>query len=89
MLELGDESEELHRELGEIVKRSAERLLTFGPEARAIAEHTSIEAESFEDIDELNRRLLELVGPGDLVLIKGSRGMRLERVAAALAQRFG
>jgi UDP-N-acetylmuramoyl-tripeptide--D-alanyl-D-alanine ligase len=88
MLELGPESEELHRALAGAVKRSCELLLTFGPRSRVLAEACSVPSEAFEDMDLLIARLLELTRPGDLVLLKASRGMRLERVAQALEQRF-
>jgi UDP-N-acetylmuramoyl-tripeptide--D-alanyl-D-alanine ligase len=89
MLELGPESDELHRELAEPVGRAADLLFTFGPRARAVAVASPVPAEAFEDIDALLARLLALLRPGDLVLLKGSRGMRLERIAEALASRFG
>jgi UDP-N-acetylmuramyl pentapeptide synthase len=41
---------------------------------------------TFEDTVAL---LLKRLAPGDAVLVKGSRGMRMERVADALVARFG
>src|SRR5439155_18777365 len=61
MLELGPESEELHRGLAEPVKKAAEMLFTFGPQSRALAEASSIPAEAFEEMDALTGRLLEVV----------------------------
>jgi UDP-N-acetylmuramoyl-tripeptide--D-alanyl-D-alanine ligase len=89
MLELGPESPELHRELAGPVARAAQRLFTYGARSRVLAEASSVPAEAFEDMDALVRRLLEVVRPGDVVLIKASRGMRLERAAQALERRFG
>ena len=88
MLELGPESEELHAGLAEPVETGAEMLFTFGSRARALAQASRIPAEAFEDMEALIRRVLEVVQPGDLVLLKASRGMRLERVAEALEKRY-
>ena len=41
---------------------------------------------TFEDTVAL---LLKRLAPGDAVLVKGSRGMRMERVVDALVARFG
>jgi UDP-N-acetylmuramyl pentapeptide synthase len=41
---------------------------------------------AFEDTVAL---LLKRLAPGDAVLVKGSRGMRMERVVDALVARFG
>jgi UDP-N-acetylmuramoyl-tripeptide--D-alanyl-D-alanine ligase len=94
MLELGAEESEAHRELGEQAAGTAQLMLFFGPRSRLGAEaakkalansnSTNIEVlhtESPEDaVDELKERLK----PGDVVLIKGSRGMRMERIVAGL-----
>ena len=41
-----------------------------------------------EGDEHLGEKVVSLLGPGDRVLVKGSRGMRLERVRAAL-ERLG
>ncbi len=37
--------------------------------------------------DTLINDLLDVVGPDDVILVKGSRGMRMERIAQALNKR--
>ena len=51
--------------------------------ARA-AEAAGVPAAFFETGDEAAPRVVESVRPGDVVLVKASRGVRLETVAAAL-----
>jgi UDP-N-acetylmuramoyl-tripeptide--D-alanyl-D-alanine ligase len=89
MLELGPESEKLHESLAEPLASAADLLFTFGPRSRALQRASRVPAEGFEELGDLLGRLMEVVRPGDVVLIKASRGMRLERVAEALAARFG
>lgn len=87
MLELGDESERYHREIGEFVTEYADFLITIGAQAKFIEEgaresgmkedmlkHFDFNEEAFEEIN----RLLE---EGDIIMLKGSRGMKLEEVA--------
>ncbi|HBA86846.1 MAG TPA: UDP-N-acetylmuramoyl-tripeptide--D-alanyl-D-alanine ligase [Geobacter sp.] len=99
MLELGLGTEEAHRELGRKAAASVERLYLLGPlagEVAAGAREAGLDAASVvvgSDHEELARELLNWVNPGDCVLFKGSRGMRMEKVAqalrAALAPRKG
>ena len=94
MLELGDIAERAHREAGRAVAVSgAAEFIGVGRAARAAVEAAreaglseSHHASTFEDTVAL---LLKRLAPGDALLVKGSRGMRMERVVDALVARFG
>ena len=90
MLELGQTAPELHHQIGAIVVEKADWLFTYGPLAEDIA-HGAMAAGlpadrtfTTQSHDELAAKLLEMLQPGDRVLIKGSRGMRMEKVTTAL-----
>ncbi|MBQ2867652.1 MAG: UDP-N-acetylmuramoyl-tripeptide--D-alanyl-D-alanine ligase [Firmicutes bacterium] len=96
ILELGEQSEELHRLAGKFaVKGGAQVLIACGPEARYMAEgarewlneqsseETAVTAEVlyFEEREELQEQLETLLQEGDVVLVKGSNGMKMSLVA--------
>ncbi len=86
MLELGAGAPELHAEIGaEVRKLGIEYLLTFGKLARHIKEGAAIPAAvHYDQKNILSEYLRELIAPGDAVLIKGSRGMKMEDVVTFL-----
>lgn len=94
MLELGPEEQALHFEVGAYITPSkADAVLAFGPLAEHIAagaasQFASIPADAavkhFNDKEELALWLKTKLEPTDLVLIKGSRGMRMEQIVQAL-----
>ncbi|HEX4436730.1 MAG TPA: UDP-N-acetylmuramoyl-tripeptide--D-alanyl-D-alanine ligase [Solirubrobacteraceae bacterium] len=85
MLELGPESQALHRELGAHVReRGVELLVSVGPLAAGIAEVFDGESISLPDAAAAAERVPGLLRAGDTVLLKGSRGVGLERVTRAL-----
>lgn len=90
MLELGPSSPDLHHQIGILVAKRADRLFTYGALAKEIARGAMDAGLPVENVfvanshDELAARLLEVLQAGDRVLIKGSRGMRMEKVTAAL-----
>jgi UDP-N-acetylmuramoyl-tripeptide--D-alanyl-D-alanine ligase len=90
MLELGAFEVEAHRALGEEAARTGlHRLATFGPRSRATAEAAraaGLDAFHTEDLDALVRWARAEVTPPDVLLVKGSRGMKLERLVEALRQ---
>ncbi|HEX3509570.1 MAG TPA: UDP-N-acetylmuramoyl-tripeptide--D-alanyl-D-alanine ligase [Solirubrobacteraceae bacterium] len=90
MLELGARAPELHRELGPLASAAGvELLITVGPLAAEIAAGYTGEARSAPDAAAAAELALELVGPGDTVLVKASRGVGLERVVEALSAGVG
>ncbi|ABC83533.1 UDP-N-acetylmuramoyl-tripeptide--D-alanyl-D-alanine ligase [Anaeromyxobacter dehalogenans] len=89
MLELGSFEAEAHRALGaEAATAGVAVLAAFGPRARATAEAARAAglAETFhtEDLDRLVAFVRERLRPTDVLLVKGSRGMKLERLVEAL-----
>lgn len=87
MLELGGAAAELHREIGAYANAAGiELLVTVGPQAAAIAEQFDGESHSVGDAGEAAGLIGSLLAPGDVVLVKGSRGIRLERVCEALTE---
>ncbi len=89
MKELGSTSIDEHRRVGkEASKLPIEYLLTFGEHARSIHDASSIKDKiHYEQKNMLAEYLAELVSPGDAVLVKGSRGMRMEDVVVFLQER--
>jgi UDP-N-acetylmuramoyl-tripeptide--D-alanyl-D-alanine ligase len=90
MLELGASAEEAHRAVGRAAGTAGvEYLLTYGSLARYIHEAASVKFKShFDQKNMLAEYLLELLSAGDVVLIKGSRGMKMEDVVTFLQERL-
>jgi UDP-N-acetylmuramyl pentapeptide synthase len=89
MLELGEKTGFYHREIGkEVAKLSIDTLITVGQGGKIIAQSSKEEgmAEervfSFENNEKINlaKKLLNLIKPGNFVLLKGSREMKMEEI---------
>jgi len=88
MLELGPQAPELHRQLGaHAARRGVDLLVTVGPLAENMLTAFAGEARAVADADAAAEALGGLLRSGDTVLVKGSRGVALERVAEALGAR--
>jgi UDP-N-acetylmuramoyl-tripeptide--D-alanyl-D-alanine ligase len=92
MLELGDASEELHRQSGKEAAGAgiAALIAVGGVPARAVAEAAVQGGMPPADVHYVSSSVeaadlaAALVRPGDLVLVKGSRGIRTELVVDRL-----
>ena len=86
MLELGEGGLEAHREVGAYAARSAvDVLVAVGPLSSVMPAAFGREAHVATDAAEAASLVARLVRPGDVVLVKASRGIGLETVAEALA----
>jgi UDP-N-acetylmuramoyl-tripeptide--D-alanyl-D-alanine ligase len=93
MLELGNNTEKFHREIGEKAAGAGlDVIITVGPASRVIrdsAVKSGFSAKSvhwFEGAEEAACFLSKLLEPGDLVAIKGSRGLKLEKIVNYLQE---
>jgi len=87
MLELGASSSEAHREIGRAVARlGVDLLITTGARAKDTARgavEAGMPSERVLEVGthaEIARMLRTRTRPGDAVLIKGSRGMKMEKI---------
>ncbi len=85
MLELGKHSHEEHRKIGEMVAHTADMLVVCGVRAQDIARSaeangmTSDHIHTAPDSQSAGRFVQTMLSAHDVVLVKGSQGMRMER----------
>jgi UDP-N-acetylmuramoyl-tripeptide--D-alanyl-D-alanine ligase len=93
MLELGPEGEELHRQCGEhVAKKAIDVLLGVRGEAEAMVEaarKAGIRAEFVATPEEAGEWLARETRDGDVVLLKASRGVKLEKALETWEQKIG
>ncbi len=95
MLELGRYAEPAHRRAGELAARIVDVLVAVGPRAKHIAEGAAQAGLAkknilvFPDSSAAKEEVAKLLKKGDLILVKGSRGMHLEEVVRAITQEAG
>lgn len=92
MLELGEFEERGHRMVGARAAQVVDLLITVGERAKWIAKEarsarlSENQVVELGDGDDVIEYLDEKVGEGDVVLVKGSHGMRLDRIVTALEE---
>ena len=94
MNELGDFASEFHiKTAKQIAGTSFKGVFTYGINAREITDYlnrnTSIESRHFEDKKKMAEYLFARLEPGDVLLLKGSRGNALETVQYDLFEKAG
>ena len=90
MLELGKESCKLHHEIGNyLLEKNIKVLISFGELSKNICNGCQDDKDlnkvncicyCFNDMEELCERLNSILMPEDVVLIKGSRANKMERI---------
>jgi len=85
MKELGIFTERAHRLIGNLAGERTEYLFTVGPAAKFIADSAFNQLPkenimSFDNSDETGKYLKNFIKEGDIVLVKGSRAMEMEKV---------
>ena len=93
MLELGSVSEEAHRQVGQLAAgANLNCLVAYGPAARETAREAQRlgvpEVLHCETREEAAQALIQRLRPGDGLLAKGSRGMRLEEILKMVYNRL-
>ena len=90
MLELGICTQAEHYRIGRIAAQKADMVFAYGPNSGRVqigcitGGMSETNARAFTDRDQLAETLKQLVKPGDTLLIKGSRGMKMELVRQRL-----
>ena len=87
MLEMGDVSSKLHEDLvGDIASSGIDLLITVGQYTKVVAVLLSsdVETYSFPDADLARAKIMDLIDHGDLVAVKGSNGMSLDKIVKRL-----
>ncbi len=90
MLELGKYTAEEHRKIGIYAKGKADILITVGLRAKLTADEAKRvrlgvkNIHSFKNTEEAIINLPKIIKKGDLILVKGSQGMRMEKIVESL-----
>ena len=90
MLELGRFSVDSHKTVGGLTATAADILITVGVRARAIAEGArasgmaDVNIREYDDAMQASADLSSMLQKGDTVLVKGSQGIRLEKLVESL-----
>jgi len=92
MLEIGKYSIQAHEEVGKLAAKVFDVLLTVGPRGKFIADaakQAGLSRRNIVSVDNADEAILpleDLLKKGDLVLIKGSHAMHLEKIAREIRQ---
>jgi len=96
MLELGDIAKTEHEKIGKLLhKYNVDRLITVGEMAEYIGKSAieegflASDVYSFYDNESVINNIFNIIKPEDIILFKGSRGMKLEEIADYLIKTNG
>lgn len=92
MLEIGKYTLEAHEEIGHLAAKVFDILVTIGPRAKFIADaanKTGLGKKyifSFDTADEAKLKVQEIIKKGDLILVKASRAIALDKIVEEIRQ---
>lgn len=90
MMELGKYSSDEHKKAGALAAKNCAHLITVGQRSRLTAEEAVKSGMSvgsvaqFDSATDAISHAVSLAGPGDIILVKGSQSVRMERIVKAL-----
>ena len=85
MLEIGPQSPEFHRQIGAYANQHhVDYFVTFGSEAKYAAEAFGTSALHFTDYKKLLAAIKPLLDQGSMIVVKGSHGMKMDRIVNGL-----
>ncbi len=79
MLELGDNEERFHEEVGQYARKHADYIIAIGE----LAKHYRAD-EWYETSDEAAAKVVAFLRKGDSILVKGSHGIRTDKIVEAI-----
>jgi UDP-N-acetylmuramoyl-tripeptide--D-alanyl-D-alanine ligase len=90
MKELGGFSEQAHRSIGEAMAEIVDIFIAVGKEMMlakdaVIKKNPKIEVFWFENSEKAKKNIKKMLQKGDLILVKGSRAMEMERITKEIA----
>ena len=91
MLELGSHSAKLHAGLAQLItETNTDIVLMAGPQMKNLADTLAgdIRKEYRQSVDDLKPILLDAVRPGDVVMVKSSKGIGFSKLVEALLNRY-
>ncbi len=90
MLELGRYSMSEHERIGQLASKEADVVVSVGTRARAIGTAAVVaglapeQVHAFDNSNEAAEAIISMVTHGDIILVKGSQSIRMERIVEAL-----
>jgi UDP-N-acetylmuramoyl-tripeptide--D-alanyl-D-alanine ligase len=88
MLEMGQYALDAHLKIGQYAQNKADLLIAVGADSKKIIEgfNRPEAVYHFDQVEDALEKFLELINSDDVILIKASRGIHLERLVSAIRE---